>query len=553
MPPPSPLTRRPQATALSIEELLDRVRRGEIRVPEVQRPLQWDAQHIRDLLDSVYRGYPIGTLIFWRREAPAASVRFGPVAIDAPHSSQALLALDGQQRITALVGVLLHPPYAEATSDDFALYFDLQEGAFVHPVAGTPPATHWLPLNIVLDSKRLFEWLERHPGPDDKSRYLQAAIELSQIIRQYQVLAYIVEADAEQVVDMLTRLAFAGSPLLQEGVLETIHGEVRGAQPATLHELSRGLGELGFGTIEYAWLFMSALAIKGSDITQKLEQIPEEEQDFAGLLPEIARALQEVIIFIKRDAGIPHIELLPYKLPLALLARFFHRHSQPSPRSRELLARWLWRGAITKLHNRANLEGVRASLAAMSLDEERSVQALLAQIPSASPMEERHLGGYDFETARTKLQLNALLALQPRDLRSGELIDGPALIEQLGAGAIRKIYEAPPRDLKRHGTASFMMPLRMRSLANRLLHPVVDGKSLQEALLAASSRPELLQSHGVSPEAFSALSNQEANAFLDRRARFLSHYVRQFLDAKARWGESDRGSLQSLIVPDEED
>jgi len=54
-----PLQSRPEATAFTVRELLARVRAGKVRVPEFQRPLRWGARQNRDLLDSIWRGYPI--------------------------------------------------------------------------------------------------------------------------------------------------------------------------------------------------------------------------------------------------------------------------------------------------------------------------------------------------------------------------------------------------------------------------------------------------------------------------------------------------------------
>lgn len=340
MPSPSPLTRRPQATALSIEELLDRVRRGDLRIPEFQRPLQWTAKDISDLLDSIYRGYPIGTLLFWKREAPAASIRLGPVTVDAPHTQQALWVVDGQQRLTSLAGVLLHPPYGEGARDDFILYFDLQAEAFVRPTGKTRPEAHWLPMNAVIDSELLLGWLDRYPGRAGNPGHTRTAMRLGKAIREYQVPAYIVEADEEQTLRVIFgRLNSAGKPLKQADVFNALQGGAKGAQPSDLRELARSLEPLGFGTIDQECLLKAALAIKGLDITRRVERLLKEEQELGDALQETARAMRDVIVFLKRDAGIPHIELLPYKLPLALLARFFHLHPQPSPRSRELLAR----------------------------------------------------------------------------------------------------------------------------------------------------------------------------------------------------------------------
>ncbi|HLL00194.1 MAG TPA: DUF262 domain-containing protein [Myxococcaceae bacterium] len=553
MPPPRPLTRRPQATAFSIEDLLERIRRGEIRVPEFQRALRWNASDVRDLLDSVYRGYPIGTLLFWKKEAPAASVRLGPVVIDAVHSSEALWVVDGQQRITSLAAVLLHPPYQQGASDDFILYFDLREETFVRPSGKARPADHWLPMNIVADSELLLEWLDRYPGRSENPGHTRTAMRLGKVIREYQVPAYVVEADEEETLRVIFgRLNSAGKRMKQADVFNALHGGAHRAQPSDLRELARSLESLGFGSLEQEWLLKAVLAVKGLDITRRFERLLKEEHDLGNTMHEAARALRDVIIFLKRDVGIPHVELLPYKLPIALLARFFHLHPQPAARSRELLARWVWRGAITELHRGESIGVVRDSLEAIGTHEERSVQQLLGQLPIASSKSELYLGEYNFRTARTKLQVNGLLALRPRDLRSGELIDGPALIGRMGADALARIFTSPPPPSTGVQADPQYLRTMMRELSNRMLHPAVKKQSLVAFLREAPQPASLLRTHGIPPEAIAALRLGNGHQFLIARGAFLTSFIQGFLDAKARWGESDRGSLQSLVVPDEE-
>jgi hypothetical protein len=82
-----------------IESLLARVREGEIAIPEIQRPFVWDASQVRDLLDSLYKGYPVGYLIAWRN--PDVKLKDGQVALGK------MILIDGQQRVTALTAAVL--------------------------------------------------------------------------------------------------------------------------------------------------------------------------------------------------------------------------------------------------------------------------------------------------------------------------------------------------------------------------------------------------------------------------------------------------------------
>jgi hypothetical protein len=92
-------TQRYSVTPHPIDTLLTWVKSGEIAIPEIQRPFVWDATKVRNLLDSLYQGYPVGYLIAWRNP----NVRLK----DGTQSEGKRILIDGQQRVTALMASLL--------------------------------------------------------------------------------------------------------------------------------------------------------------------------------------------------------------------------------------------------------------------------------------------------------------------------------------------------------------------------------------------------------------------------------------------------------------
>jgi hypothetical protein len=82
-----------------IESVLAKVRENEIAIPEIQRPFVWDGSQVRDLLDSLYQGYPVGYLIAWRN--PDVQLKDGTT------SSGKMILIDGQQRVTALTAAII--------------------------------------------------------------------------------------------------------------------------------------------------------------------------------------------------------------------------------------------------------------------------------------------------------------------------------------------------------------------------------------------------------------------------------------------------------------
>lgn len=92
-------TQRYSVTPHPIETLLTWVKSGEIAIPEIQRPFVWEATKVRNLLDSLYQGYPVGYLIAWRN--PTVRLKDGTSA------AGKRILIDGQQRVTALMAALL--------------------------------------------------------------------------------------------------------------------------------------------------------------------------------------------------------------------------------------------------------------------------------------------------------------------------------------------------------------------------------------------------------------------------------------------------------------
>lgn len=85
-------------TTYSVQSILGLIESGDIAIPEIQRPFVWDSTKVRDLVDSLYHGYPTGYLITWKN--PDVKIKGGGIA------EGKTVLIDGQQRVTALTAAL---------------------------------------------------------------------------------------------------------------------------------------------------------------------------------------------------------------------------------------------------------------------------------------------------------------------------------------------------------------------------------------------------------------------------------------------------------------
>ncbi len=98
-----------QQQNIPISTLVDMYKRGELRLPEIQRQYVWRATRVRDLLDSLYRGYPSGSILMWETDEPVPT-RDGAITQETTAFAGRKLLLDGQQRLTSLTAVINGDP-----------------------------------------------------------------------------------------------------------------------------------------------------------------------------------------------------------------------------------------------------------------------------------------------------------------------------------------------------------------------------------------------------------------------------------------------------------
>lgn len=91
----------------SVENIISSIKAGDIAIPEIQRPFVWDGAKVRDLMDSLYKGFPVGYIIVWKN--PDVRLKDGTI------SSGKKILIDGQQRITAIQAAVVGQQVVDST------------------------------------------------------------------------------------------------------------------------------------------------------------------------------------------------------------------------------------------------------------------------------------------------------------------------------------------------------------------------------------------------------------------------------------------------------
>jgi len=516
---------------MSVEDLVAMaVDEGKIRVPRFQRRMRWGIEDVRNLLDSVYRGYPIGNLLMWERHGPRDDdLRLGPLRLDAPEQEHAWFVVDGQQRTTALAAALRGSPDG---ADPYRLYFDLDERVFVIPPRHLDPKPTWLPVKNLLDAVDLNTWLLEH-FPKDKE-VQRIAQELGRRIREYKIPVYVATTDDESVLREIFRRANRhGASMTQAEVFDAMIGSTE-ESPQRLDELADNLQHLGMGRLQEHTLLQVVHAVRGRDPTKLVDPKVGDYEEFEGAMRDCADAMRRVLTFLRDDAKIPHLKLLPYKSPLIVLPRFFVLFPEPVPRSRELLARWVWRGFVTGAHadsRRPLREGIRLI---DEHDEEASVQSLLKLLPTRRRISWSPSNRFDPRGAPDRVGLLALASLRPISIHDYTEFDIAETFEQHGSSAIIPLDRSDKRIVA--------------SLAGRIIHPPQRG--IRASFLSSSKHgawPGLLESHALGERALQLLEDDRVDEFIELRTETIQRKVEDLVERQCRWTHGDRPSISRYL------
>ena len=510
--------------------LVERVAAGKIRVPKFQRDFVWNQPDLSALLDSVRRGFPIGSILVWDTEKGIQSTpRIGPLGIQPSPDGSVGYLLDGQQRVSTLAGTLRLTDDMDPVVDhiDWRVYYDLDEQTFIdHRKLAADSDPRYFPVRSLLNTAGFFEACRRiHDQADDRrraQRRLDEADRLSSAFRDYQLpLIHIREADLESAVTVFARLNRTGRKMAADELVSALtYQEGQFHLTSMLDGFKAELRKLGFGSLDRAFLLRSVLAALEEDIYAKewadLMVRPEVRERLPGAFKAATQGIRLALGMLKRF-GVTSDRLLPYGLQLVLLGEFHRLCPQPAETTVELLRRWFWVTSFTGWFG-----GVNTTQAKRALDEIRNLAngrgdtfSVVDLETPAQPFPDR----FDARSARVRAFLLYLASLRPRSLAGDAHLDPGALLTQLGTDAVGYVVSSPdPREL-------------VSSPANRMF---VDEHHVGQAVGALAGLDEdtlgrLLPTHGFPIDCIGLLRSGDRAGILRGRLDTLIRGERHFM------------------------
>lgn len=328
------------------ESLVSQVRAlldGSLVVPSIQRGYVWQRSQVPYLLDSLYRGYPVGALLVWKTSLDVP-LRLAAVVQGTPAHARPSVLLDGQQRLTSLAKVI--DPSA-VTGGALDVRFDLRDMTFLNPSAVQRRELMLVRVTEVLGEAPQFGDILRRAGIDnthvDYDTYYDRLRKLHGI-RQYPLPIITVESDDyEEVAEIFARVNQGGRRLSKGDLVYSAIAARWADGLATIEAFNDELDRIHFSLDREAVLRLTGLlagvgahAIKliGKDMTGDKLKVAWSDTE---------RALRLVVDFLRGECGIPRAAVLTSPNAVIIPAYLLHRRNgRLSNEETALLRRWVY-------------------------------------------------------------------------------------------------------------------------------------------------------------------------------------------------------------------
>lgn len=337
----------------SLGNLMWSMAQGTLRIPRFQREFVWSRNKIIDLLDSMYKEYPIGTIFLW--EAPAEFNHMLRTVTylqqpDAERNKAYTLILDGQQRLTSLYAVVNG---LKIEDEDY--------GKFVFDLAATAPENlfryrqpdnkRWVAVQDILKNDNSV-----YDGLTD-SDYRKRFSRCFQLLNTYPFSVVLVkDVDIEDAIEIFERINRAGKQLtrydlITASVLTDSFDLREKTNTAIVDPLRNVFGEITETSIPQAL----ALNIKGN--TEHKTQMELQPDEVEPVWDETVRCFKLAIDFVHQNLGVVRSSFLPYDGMLPVLAYYFYYGQTDaviSPHHKRQLEYWFWRVAFSERYSGAS-------------------------------------------------------------------------------------------------------------------------------------------------------------------------------------------------------
>ncbi|MFZ3382780.1 MAG: DUF262 domain-containing protein [Candidatus Methanoperedens sp.] len=340
----------PEPHTLSFSTLISEIDKGIIKIPQFQRDFVWNKKRSCRLMDSIVKGYPIGTFIFWKTNERLRAIK-NIGGIELPEASKGEFiqyVLDGQQRLTSLYATLKGLGIQrDGIQEDFSeMYIDLEveenDDVVIFNIENNDKSK-LIKLNDLLFGS--FQLLNDYP-----KEFHNKIDEYRKRIQSYNFSVILIkEASIDVATDIFTRINVGGKPLsvFEIMVAKTFDSEKNFDLAEKYQELIENISEIDYETIADATVLQTVSTLLTKECSKK-QILNLKKQNFIDIWDEAEDSIVRAVEYFRNFYRIPVSQLLPYNALVVPFAYFFYHHKdKPTGDKQRYLQDFFWRSSLS--------------------------------------------------------------------------------------------------------------------------------------------------------------------------------------------------------------
>ncbi|MEW2519486.1 GmrSD restriction endonuclease domain-containing protein [Actinacidiphila alni] len=418
---------------LPLRKAIERIHDGTMRVPGFQRKFIWEPTSAALLMDSIYKGFPFGSVLLWRtRTALKTEKELGGFKLPPPEKDYPVdYVLDGQQRLTSIFATFQtelapmeeNPEVWLPVFYDFEAEDDAQGTRFVALRAAEVSASpeRYFPLSCFFDPVAF--------SHETKSLGTDRNIEIVKVQERFKEALIPVETfeseDRTSVAIVFERVNRMGVELTMFELLTAWTWSEDFDLQEKFLALAETFESFGFGSVgtdNDLMLRCCSAILQGDPAPESLVNINGTEVRTS--FERVEKALELAIDFVRVNLGVRHLKFMPYSAQLIPLATFFSVRQSESITNveRNVLLRWFWRSSFGHRYSGNPGRNIKRDVEA-ALALRNSGSAILGDIPV--DIDERFFTENQFSsrTVATKTMILLLASLKPKTFLSGQNVE----------------------------------------------------------------------------------------------------------------------------------
>ena len=555
------MSSQPKPDSKKYTDLISEIEKGQIKVPKFQRNFVWSLDKTAKLLDSILKGYPIGTFILWETNERLNDIKnIGNLELPkVPEGSKVQYVLDGQQRITSLYAAFLAAKIQKEgekkVTDYGEIYVNLEgdiENNDDQIVVPEKPETVHISLNKLLTSK-FSEHRENYP-----IEYMDKIQNFKETFSTYDFsTVFLRKEDIDSAIEVFTRINTGGQTLTLFEIMsaKTFDEDQNFDMAEKFQKLIKDLEGIKYDAISSS-VILSLLGLilsKNKECKRKVI-LQLDKQKIIDVWEDVISSLKDSVDYFRSVYRIPVSAILPYDSMLVPFAYFFYNQKEkPKGDQIKFLEEFFWRIALSSRYS-------SSTESKLAQDIKRIDEILKNKRPNYDEIKV-YLGSpqdlietnFSAGSSYCKAILCLLAYHEPKDFQdNGKVILDNSWLKVANSKNYHHFF--PKAYLKKNKIVNenslVNITLVSADLNKRKIKARAPSDYMQEFLDENEDLSTTLKSHLIGSLDESGITSDDYTVFLEKRAKMIFNELKSRIELTHKEGKKEE-KIRELILKGE--